>query len=105
VTELHRPGSRAVRVVRDGRLATSESGARLRTLRRAAGLTQRELADRAGVSLECVWTVENGLKRPRRATVGLLAGALGVGPAVLAEAPHPRVGLPAADQAAFKCPV
>ena len=56
---------------------------RVRALRRAHGLTQRQLAERAGLSLEGVWTIENARKRPRRSTLELLAGALGVEPAHL----------------------
>lgn len=53
-------------------------GQRLRSLRRGRELTQRALADRAGVSLEAVWTIENDRKLPRRSTRELLARALGV---------------------------
>jgi len=53
---------------------------RLRALRRSRGWTQRQLAERARISLEAVWTIENGRKHPRRSTARLLAEALGVGP-------------------------
>jgi len=53
-------------------------GQRLRHLRTGRRLTQRQLADRARISLEAVWTIENGRKIPRRSTALLLAEALGV---------------------------
>jgi DNA-binding XRE family transcriptional regulator len=53
-------------------------GHRLRALRRERGLTQRQLAERAGVSLEGVWTIEAGRKYPRIGTQRLLAKALDV---------------------------
>ena len=52
-------------------------GARLRTLRRAAGLTQEELASRAGLSPNAVGTLERGaMRRPQPHTVRALSGAL-----------------------------
>ncbi|PLS84609.1 MAG: hypothetical protein CYG60_17030, partial [Actinobacteria bacterium] len=52
---------------------------RLRDLRRAAGLTQEELASRAGLSPGAVGTLERGVRsRPYPHTVRALADALGV---------------------------
>ena len=52
-------------------------GARLRRLRGAAGLTQEELALRAGLSSDAVSRLERGQrKRPYPHTVRALAGAL-----------------------------
>src|SRR2546429_7771295 len=60
----------------------------LRHYRRAAGLTQEELAERAGISERSINGMERGLQHvPRRDTVRLLAEAL-----------H----LPPADRAAFE---
>ncbi len=55
----------------------------LRAHRRAAGLTQAELASRAGIGVRTVRDLERGRSaRPQRTTVDLLAGALGLtGPA------------------------
>ncbi|MFC0005070.1 ATP-binding protein [Micromonospora siamensis] len=54
--------------------------------RRAAGLTQAELAARAGVGVRTVRDLERGRSaRPQRNTVELLAGALGLGGADRAE--------------------
>ena len=68
----------------------------------AAGLTQEELAERAGVSLRRIGDVERGVSwTPRRATVALLAEALGLSPmehADFAEAARRlRVPAPAAS--------
>jgi transcriptional regulator with XRE-family HTH domain len=63
----------------------------LRRLRAERRLTQLQLAERAGVSKEAIHTYESGRKRPRRGTMRLLAGALGVPVVVLsgADAPLP----------------
>src|SRR5262249_37649449 len=51
----------------------------LRQLRKATGLTQAELAERAGLSVRGLNDLERGARRtPRRDTVVLLAGALGL---------------------------
>jgi predicted ATPase/transcriptional regulator with XRE-family HTH domain len=56
-------------------------GELLRRRRRAAGLTQEELAARAGLSARGIADLERGARRtPRRDTVTLLVRALGVGP-------------------------
>ncbi len=53
----------------------------LRRHRRAVGLTQEALAERAGLSLRAVSDLERGVKtRPHRDTVALLAAALGLSP-------------------------
>lgn len=53
--------------------------ARLRAHRRAAGLTQADLAGRAGVGVRTVRDLERGrASRPQRTTVELLAAALGL---------------------------
>ena len=55
-------------------------GALLRRHRRAAGLTQEGLAERAGLSARGVQDLERGLRAaPRAETVRLLAEALGAG--------------------------
>src|SRR5258708_4612126 len=63
-------------------------GVLLREHRRAAGLTQEQLAERAGVSPRSISELERGGRHiPRRDTVALLVGAL---------------GLPAQDRRAFE---
>ena len=52
--------------------------ARLRELRAAAGLTQRELAERAGMHPQSLVKLENEDREPTWATVLVLAAALGV---------------------------
>ena len=56
---------------------------RLRTLRERQALTQRELADLAGVSRTTIVTLEQGADSPYPSTVRKLARALGVAPAEL----------------------
>jgi len=66
----------------------------LRRQRAVAGLTQEELAERAGVSVRSIGELERGAgHRPRKDTVRLLAEALGLSPdaqAVFAAAARPR---------------
>jgi serine/threonine protein kinase/basic membrane lipoprotein Med (substrate-binding protein (PBP1-ABC) superfamily)/DNA-binding beta-propeller fold protein YncE/transcriptional regulator with XRE-family HTH domain len=58
----------------------SSFGALLRQLRTEAGLTQAELAERAGLSGDAIGTLERGARRrPHRDTVRLLADALQLG--------------------------
>lgn len=72
----------------------------LRRYRVAAGLTQEELAERAGLSAKGISDLERGARTsPRRDTVNLLADALGLGERdrnVLAAAARQRSSLPAA---------
>src|SRR5688500_16833308 len=54
----------------------------LRRARRAAGLSQEELAERAGLSARAISALERGVNRaPRRDTLDMLADALGLDPA------------------------
>ena len=56
-------------------------GARLRRLRERSGLTQEELAERAGLSSNAIGALERGERRhPYPHTVGVLAAALDLGP-------------------------
>jgi tetratricopeptide (TPR) repeat protein/transcriptional regulator with XRE-family HTH domain len=60
-----------------GTLQPQTFAALLRRFRRASGLTQAELAERAGLSPEAISALERGVNRtPRRETVDLLAEAL-----------------------------
>ena len=54
-----------------------EARDRLKSARLAAGLTQRELAERAGVSQSLVAQIERGEREPGRNALRRLAGALG----------------------------
>ncbi|MGC9992495.1 MAG: helix-turn-helix domain-containing protein [Candidatus Cybelea sp.] len=62
----------------EGRVSgSSDFGALLRRYRRAAGLSQEALAERARISTEGVSALERGYRRsPQRETLALLAGAL-----------------------------
>src|SRR5579872_420345 len=56
---------------------TTTFASHLRRLRRAAGLTQEELAERAGLSPRAISDLERGTRRaPHRDTLERLAGAL-----------------------------
>lgn len=56
---------------------------KLRSLREAAGLTQRELAERAGVKESTLRSWELGERRPKPAGEAAVAEALGVSPNAL----------------------
>lgn len=55
-----------------------ELGTRLRTIRTGAGLTQRQVAERAGVTPEHLQTLEGGTGNPTVASLYALADALGI---------------------------
>lgn len=59
------------------------TGANLFQARRRSGLTQHELAKRAGVHRETVARLEQGRQSVRADTFFKLSGALGIEPAVL----------------------
>ncbi|HYT92782.1 MAG TPA: helix-turn-helix transcriptional regulator [Gemmataceae bacterium] len=63
---------------------------RLKELREAAGLTQQQLAQRAGLHKLSVAKLEQGLREPSWATVQALAAALGVDCQAFQETPAPR---------------
>ena len=58
-------------------------GGKVRTLRETLGLTQREVANRAGVSAVLVGQIEKGKVQPSLRTVESLSKALGVSPCYL----------------------
>jgi transcriptional regulator with XRE-family HTH domain len=53
-------------------------GTHLRSLRKKAGLTQEEIADRAGIHVTYLSGVERGLRNPSIRNVRRLAQALGM---------------------------
>jgi len=57
---------------------TTSLGARLRTLRKERHLTQRELANRAGISVNAVSLIERNEISPSVSTLQSLAGALNI---------------------------
>ena len=60
-------------------LATVETGEKLKRERRAAGLTQAELADRSGVAQSTIAQIEGRVrKNPHPRTLKNLAEALGL---------------------------
>lgn len=58
-------------------------GERIATARRARRLTQRELADTAGLSHVMIRSIERGARRPSEASLDAIASALGVDPSRL----------------------
>src|SRR5579884_515104 len=84
--------------------APAPFGLLLRRYRRAAGLTQDELAERAGLSARGISDLERGARgRPYRDTVQMLADALALNPedrAILLSAARARVESPASSPAA-----
>jgi DNA-binding XRE family transcriptional regulator len=64
-------------------------GARLRELREGAGLTQKELADRAGLSQNAVSQWEQGNREPLVSNAMTLAEVLGCDIADLFKSPSP----------------
>src|SRR5262245_10361830 len=62
-------------------------GLRLKQLREAAGLTQPQLAEKAGLSKGGIANLEQGIREPAWSTVLLLAEALGVDCRAFQEAP------------------
>lgn len=62
----------------DGSRWVDDFRIKLKSLREAGGLTQRELADRAGLSLQGIRSLEQGIRRPSADTVRRLATVLGV---------------------------
>ncbi|MEO3775814.1 helix-turn-helix domain-containing protein [Micromonospora sp. B11E3] len=74
----------------------------LRAYRRAAGLTQVELAVRAGIGVRTVRDLERGRSaRPQRTTVDLLAGALDLSGQARAEFVAAARGVPPAGATSF----
>ena len=68
-------------------------GERIKVARRYAGLTQEELADRAGVNVDTIRKLEQGRRQgARMATVNALARALGVPTITLVEPGEPTNG-------------
>ena len=55
-----------------------EFAKRIRRLRESKRMTQKELADRAGVSQVSIYMYESGETTPKAQVVGKLASALGV---------------------------
>ena len=89
---LHEAGEEKFVEVADALLTANRSGkpTRLRSMRRARGLTQRELAETSGVSLRMVQLYEqrqNDIMRAEFATVQRLARALGCAVEELTEPP------------------
>lgn len=83
---------------------TDGFGARLRELRKNAGLTQQKLANKAGISLSTLTSLEQGREgEPTWKTVRLLAKALGVSVAEF-ETPDEPTGVEPPNETAQPAP-
>lgn len=71
-------------------LSNTHFGARLKELREGRGLTQKDLADRAGVSKGAISNWEQGIREPSLVNATRLADALGVELAAFLETPSRR---------------
>jgi transcriptional regulator with XRE-family HTH domain len=72
-------------------MATDTFAVTLKRLRGAAGLSQPELAERAGMNRYGIAKLEQGVREPSWSTVQALAKALGVSLAAFeVEAPEPK---------------
>src|SRR5262249_30177743 len=95
-----RPLRQAGAAAMSTRPAPAPFGALLRQYRRAAGLTQEELAERAHLSWRAIQDLERGVRQtPRAGTQELLAEALALSPeqrAALADAARRTASPPAA---------
>ncbi len=71
---------------------------RIREVRQERGLTQEELCERAGISVDAISRIEGGSRVPTLATLDRIATALGVSPVTFLEgvAAPPATDYPAA---------
>jgi transcriptional regulator with XRE-family HTH domain len=61
-------------------LKVDNIGARLRTLRRARAMTQKDLSEASGVAVSTIVDIERGKSEPQIRTIRQLARALNVTP-------------------------
>lgn len=61
-------------------LVMEDVGGRLRTIRRARAMTQRDLHQRSGVAVSTIVAIERGQHEPQIQTIRKLADALNVTP-------------------------
>lgn len=67
------------------------TGQRIRAARKAAGMTQKELGEKMGLSFQSIAQWENDLRKPKYDTLKRIAAALGVNWDSLAEEDDPNV--------------
>lgn len=68
-------------------MVSNQFGSRLKEIREQAGLSQREVCERAGLTLDGLSKLERGLRSPSWDTVVALANALGVSCEAFRESP------------------
>ena len=61
-------------------MLVEDVGSRVRTIRRARALTQRDLSDRSGIAVSTIVDIERGKTEPQIRTLRRLAKALEVTP-------------------------
>ena len=71
-------------------MASSAFGARLLELRERAGLTQKQLGERAGMAQATIANLEQGRNQPSLATAAALARALGITTDAFLQGPAPK---------------
>jgi transcriptional regulator with XRE-family HTH domain len=81
----------------------AELGRRIKALRRARGLTLKDLEERGGISATHVSEIERGRASPTVGALGRIARALGMRPATLVE-PHalPEISVTRAEERAAR---
>jgi len=74
-------------------LPATELGARLRALRKARGMTLRDVAKQAGVTYASVGQIENGVFIPKLETLDAIVAALGGSLSLQLEAEDPLIAV------------
>lgn len=65
-------------------------GTNLKTFRNNLGITQKQLADKSGLSVDAITRLELDQRSPNVTTLEKLAHALGILPAMLLDPSHPK---------------
>ena len=65
-------------MVSDDKTLAQQFGSRVRALRKKRGMTQEQLAEATGLSVNFISFVERGIKSPSLANIGHIAKALNV---------------------------
>lgn len=89
-----RPGERERRGLPEGS-ATKSVARNLRSLRKRAGITQKELGDRCGIPNSTISYIETGSMYPSTPMIDALASGLGVSPVELLQDPSDGPDMPA----------
>jgi len=85
--------------MQDQDFSRSEIGRRVAARRRALGLTQKQLAQRSGLSLPAIWKIELGKSDPAASSIAKLALALRCSTDYIITGKLPTIGTPEMLQA------